>query len=170
MLRPYRVTVNGGYVMPAWYDITAMDIDREIDASGLVTSAGRVEDLVEREYRRGIDSTRVIVAGFSQGGAVAYHLGLSYTRPLAGLLAMSSYFATADIVEYNEPNLKIPIQIQHGLYDPVVPEILGRQAADHLSGKGYRVDYQTYPMEHNVCPDQIRAVSMWIQRTLRCSS
>lgn len=164
------VTVNGNFVMPAWYDILEMEIDRKIDSAGLLASASRIEDLIEREYERGIQSSRIVIAGFSQGGAVAYQVVLSHDKPLAGLLTMSTYFATADSIDYNDANKYIPIQIQHGQLDPVVPEILGQKATQALTEKGYDVSYQTYPMEHAVCPEQISAISEWLKKTLNNNS
>ena len=160
------VTINGGFVMPAWYDILEMDIDRRIDIAGLMTSSGEIEAFVSREIERGIDSKRIIIAGFSQGGAVAYQVALSHKKPLGGLLAMSTYLATADIIEYSEINKTIPINIQHGKHDPVVPEHLGRKATAQLIERGYSVSYQNYPMEHSVCPKQIDDISAWFQTIL----
>ncbi len=161
------VTVNGGYVMPAWFDILEMDIDRKIDTSGIMASAGEINRFIDRELGRGIDSRRIIIAGFSQGGAVAYQVVLSHKKSFGGLLAMSTYFATADMIEYREANKTIPIKIQHGEHDPVVPEILGRKATTLLIKKGYSVSYQSYPMEHSVCPQQIVDISDWLQTVLR---
>lgn len=161
------VTVNGGFVMPAWYDIMEMKIDRKIDIPGLMASAGKINDLIDRELERGIDSKRIIIAGFSQGGAVAYQVALSHEKPFAGLLAMSTYFATADTIQYSEINKDIPINIQHGEHDPVVPEILGQKATTQLIKQGYSVSYQSYPMEHSVCPKQIDDISNWLQTVLR---
>ena len=160
------VTVNGGYVMPAWYDIYEMEIDRTVDTTQLLASADKVNQLIEREIDRGIDSRRIIVAGFSQGGAVAYQACLSGSRPLAGLLAMSTYFATSDSVSLHHANSTIPIEIHHGQFDPVVPEQLGRRAESFLLDKGYPVTFRSYPMEHNVCPAQINDISTWIQTVL----
>lgn len=160
------VTVNGGFVMPAWYDILEMDIDRKVDIAGLMASAGEINAFVNREIDRGIDSKRIVIAGFSQGGAVAYQVALSHDKPLSGLLAMSSYFATADIIEYSEVNKTIPIKVQHGEHDPVVPEQLGRKATTLLIKQGYSVSYQNYPMVHSVCPEQINDISEWLQTIL----
>lgn len=160
------VTVNGGFVMPAWYDILEMDIDRKVDMAGLMASARAIKTFVDRELDRGIDSKRIVIAGFSQGGAVAYQLALSYDKPLAGLLAMSTYFATADVIEYSEINKTIPLRVQHGEHDPVVPENLGRKATTQLIKQGYSVSYQNYPMEHSVCPEQIKDISEWLQTIL----
>ena len=160
------VTVNGGFVMPAWYDIIEMQIDRMVDTDGLLASADAIAELMKREYERGISSTSLVLAGFSQGGAVAYQAALSHDKPLAGLLAMSTYFATADLTEYHPANRTIEIEIQHGLHDPVVPELLGRRAKGLLEDKGYAPGYRTYPMEHGVCPDQITDISGWLQKAL----
>lgn len=160
------VTVNGGYVMPAWYDIYEMDIDRKVDYDQLLASAKAVEELIEHEIARGIESNRIILAGFSQGGAVAYQAGLGSTRPLAGILAMSTYFATSDSITLTDANTSIPVEIHHGKFDPVVPENLGRKAEQFLLGKGYSVQFRSYPMEHNVCSEQIADISRWIQAIL----
>ncbi len=161
------VTVNGGFVMPAWYDILEMDIDRKVDLAGLMQSADEINAFIEREIERGIDSRRIVVAGFSQGGAVAYQVVLSSKKPLAGLLAMSTYFATSDTISLSDTNKDIPIKVQHGQHDQVVPESLGKQATTTLVKLGYSVSYQSYPMEHAVCPEQIDDISDWIQTTLR---
>ena len=160
------VTVNGGAVMPAWYDIMEIDIDRTVDTKGLIDSSLEIQKLVERELERGINSEKIIIAGFSQGGAVAYHFALGYNKPLAGLLAMSTYFATSNIVDYNQANQSTPIEIHHGKFDPVVPEQLAQKAISDLKEKGYSPEYKTYPMEHSVCPEQIADISTWFQTIL----
>lgn len=160
------VTVNGGFVMPAWYDIFEMQIDRKVDTPGILQSAKAIGGFIDRELARGIASNRLVVAGFSQGGAVAYHLALSHSAPLGGLLAMSTYLATADILVHSQANRNIALKIQHGTDDPIVPESLGRRAANHLREKGYQVSYQSYPMEHSVCPEQIADISTWLQGVL----
>jgi len=160
------VTINGGFIMPAWYDILEMTIDREVDIAGLMASADKINAFVDHEIKRGVASERIVIAGFSQGGAVAYQVALSYEKPLAGMLAMSSYFATADLIKYSEVNKTIPIRIQHGEFDPVVPEHLGRKATAQLIKNGYSAGYQNYPMEHSVCPQQIRDISEWLKTIL----
>jgi phospholipase/carboxylesterase len=160
------VTVNGGFVMPAWYDILEMQIDRRVDQAGLLASAKAIGAFVDRELARGIAGKRLIIAGFSQGGAVAYHLALSHPTPLGGLLAMSTYLATAEILPYSPANKEIPVNIQHGTDDPIVPETLGRKAASRLKEEGYQISYQSYPMEHSVCPEQINDISRWLQNLL----
>ena len=161
------VTVNGGYVMPAWYDILEMQIDRRVDVEQLMVSAKAISALIERELERGIPSQRILLAGFSQGGAVAYQVALSYPKPLGGLLAMSTYFATGDRIVTDSANDKLSIEIHHGLYDPVVPEELGRKALQRLEEFGYKPRYKTYPMEHGVCPEQLKDISQWIRSQLR---
>ena len=161
------VTVNGGFVMPAWYDILEMQIDRKVDQPGLLASVKAIGGFVDRELARGIAGKRLVIAGFSQGGAVAYQLALSHATPLGGLLAMSTYLATADILSYSPANKDIPIKIQHGTHDPIVPEALGRQAVARLTREGYKISYQSYPMEHSVCPAQINDISQWLQTVLR---
>jgi phospholipase/carboxylesterase len=160
------VTVNGGFVMPAWYDIVELDIDRKVDSRQLMKSAEMINLFISKEIERGIDSRKIIIAGFSQGGAVAYQVALSHTLPLGGLLAMSTYFATADIITLSEENKNIPIAVQHGIYDPVVPESLGQKATTLLVKAGYSVNYKNYPMEHAVCPEQIEDISNWFKKIL----
>lgn len=160
------VTVNGGFVMPAWFDIFEMDIDRKVDVDQLMVSAEAINNFVDRELERGIDSRRIILAGFSQGGAVAYQVSLSHPQPLGGLIAMSTYFATSDTITLSESNRELPIEIQHGLHDPVVPQALGISAAEFLKDRGYAVAFRTYPMDHSVCPQQIGDLSAALQRFL----
>lgn len=160
------VTINGGYIMPAWYDILEMNLDRKVDEAQLIVSATAVQQLVDREIARGINSQHIFLAGFSQGGAVVYQAGLSYSKPLAGLLVMSSYFATAGSVQIHTANVQTPILIQHGVLDAVVSEILGQRAYKDLQTRGHNVVYETYAMEHSVCAEQIVAISDWIQQRL----
>ncbi len=160
------VTVNGGFVMPAWYDILEMNIDRKIDEPQLIESATEVHKLIKRELDRGIASDRIIVIGFSQGGAVAYHAALTYPDKLGGLLGLSTYFATAQTIAVNPVNKNIPIQVHHGSLDPVVPEALGRRGYDDLLALGCKAEYFTYPMEHQVCLEEIEEISAWLQKQL----
>lgn len=160
------VTVNGGMVMPAWYDILSMDVDRIIDEPQIVQSAKAIGELIEREIARGIPSDRIILAGFSQGGAVAYQTALSYPKPLGGLIAMSTYLATQDTLALHSANLELDIFITHGTQDPIVSESLGQRAVEFLLGKGYKPLYVTYPMQHEVCLPQIHDLSSWLQEQL----
>ncbi|WP_435237737.1 alpha/beta hydrolase [Psychromonas sp. PT13] len=160
------VSINGGMTMPAWYDILDMSIERKVDLTNLTESAMAVQALIDREIERGIDSSRIIVAGFSQGGAVAYQAALTYPKPLAGLLAMSTYFATKDSITLSEANKDISINIMHGSQDPVVVPTLGDDAASTLNALGYQPSYKQYPMEHAVCSEQVSDISTWIQSVL----
>ncbi|AKH19787.1 alpha/beta hydrolase [Sedimenticola thiotaurini] len=160
------VTVNGGYVMPAWYDILEMDIDRRIDQVQLLASARAVAELIDEQVEQGIDSRRIMVAGFSQGGAVSYQVALTYPRPLAGLIGMSTYFATADTITPHRANGTLAIQLHHGSEDPVVPEMLGQKARDQLVALGYQPEYLTYPMEHTLCMEEVANIARFVRQRL----
>ncbi len=156
------VTINQGYVMPAWYDIKAMDLERKADEVQLRLSAARVHALIEREIANGIAAQRIVIAGFSQGGAVGFEAALTFPQRLAGLLALSTYLATADSLIGHPANADLPIEIHHGTHDPVVKESLGQRSTERLRALGYPVNYQTYPMEHAVCPAQIADIGRWL--------
>jgi phospholipase/carboxylesterase len=160
------VTINGGMVMPAWYDILAMDMEREIDTEQIMASAEAVIALVEREIAAGIPSERIVLAGFSQGGAVVYQAALSYEKPLAGLMALSTYFATAETLQASTANAHIPIALFHGTQDPMVPEAMAQMALAELSKLGHHPSYKTYPMQHEVCLEEIGDISRWLQQVL----
>lgn len=157
------VTINGGAVMPAWYDILKMDIERELDVDQLLASAAAVQALIDRQIELGIPSERILIAGFSQGGAVNYEAALSYPKPLAGLLALSTYFATADRTEVSPANQNIPVFVAHGSHDPVVPEALGAKSVEALRARGLEPVYRSYPMQHQVCLEEIQDISSWMR-------
>ncbi len=161
------VTINGGMVMPAWYDILEMSLERKIDIAQIEKSAQRINDLIKREIERGVAPEHIVIAGFSQGGAVAYHVALGYPKRLAGLIALSTYIATNEHINYNSTNKDIPILIEHGTQDPVVPVMLGQQAQKLLTDKGYSVEYNTYPMAHQVCMPQIKNIGQWLNKVLK---
>ncbi|HKJ64300.1 MAG TPA: dienelactone hydrolase family protein [Desulfopila sp.] len=161
------VTINGGYVMPAWYDILDMEIDRRLDVDQLRMSAAIIRELIDVEQQRGVACERILVAGFSQGGAVAYETALSYPSRLGGLLAMSTYFATKESVHLHDANRELSIEIHHGMHDEVVPLQLGKKALEALQEKGYTVRYREYEMQHGVCAEQIDDISAWLQDRLR---
>lgn len=160
------VTINGGMSMPAWYDIKAMDIDRVVDTEQLMASSDAVARLIEQEVERGVKSENIVIAGFSQGGAVAYELGLSYPKRLAGIIALSTYFATAKTVKVSEANRGIPINVYHGTRDPMVPESLGRLSVEQLEKLGFSPAYQTYPMEHSVCLEEVVDIGQFLKKHL----
>ncbi|TDO00097.1 MULTISPECIES: alpha/beta hydrolase [Halomonas] len=160
------VTINGGMTMPAWYDIKEMSLDRRIDTPQLMASAERIQALMREQISHGIDSRRIILAGFSQGGAVAYQAALTFEAPLGGLLALSTYFATADSIEPSEANRGLPIEIHHGSFDPVVPESLGKAGYEKVKLLGYPAHYRRYSMAHALCPQQIVDIGRWLSERL----
>ncbi|MEX1033490.1 MAG: dienelactone hydrolase family protein [Cellvibrionaceae bacterium] len=164
------VTVNGGMVMPAWYDILGMGSERSLDEKQLMASASAVQALIDREIERGVDSRRIVLAGFSQGGAVNYQAGLTYPKPLAGLLALSTYFPTASSIKLSSANRSLPIQVFHGSHDPMVPEQMAQNGVEKLRALGYQPGYKTYPMQHAVCAEEIQDISRFLQSVLALSS
>jgi len=160
------VTVNGGMQMPAWYDILEMNIDRSVDEDQLLQSAKAVQDLIQREIDRGIAPERIVLAGFSQGGAVAYEVALTSEYKLAGVMALSTYLATKDSVKPSGKQQNTPFLVQHGSMDPVVPVQLGEQAKDWLQNNDHQVVWNTYPMQHQVCQPQLEDIRDWLQEVL----
>ncbi len=161
------VTLNGGMVMPAWYDIRSGDLERQVDQTQLIASATAVGELIAFEAARGIPTEKIVVVGFSQGGAVGYQLALTYPRRLAGLLALSTYFATQRTLVPHPANAGLQIAIHHGDADPMVSVRKGKAAARALAVMGYPVEYKTYAMEHSVCPSQIRDIGAWLSARLQ---
>lgn len=161
------VTVNGGMVMPAWYDILEMDIGRKIDVSGMVDSSRRIIELIESQVAAGIPAERILLIGFSQGGAVAYHTALSYSGRVAGVAGLSTYLGTLDLLEPATGKADLPIWIAHGVGDPVVPLALGKQALADLQSLGYAPTWQEYMMAHEVCLEEIQALGKWIVNCLQ---
>ena len=160
------VTINNGLVMPAWYDIKGLDSDRHIEDKAVQQSAQRVHNLIDREVQRGVPSERIIVAGFSQGGAVAFEAALPYPKSLGGIMALSSNFATADTIDIDPIHNTIPIMICHGTMDSVLPDSLGRKSFATLQNLGFVPEYNDYAMEHAVCPQEITDIGNWITRVL----
>jgi phospholipase/carboxylesterase len=160
------ITINGGMVMPGWYDILAMSLEREIDLDQIMASSEAIRLLIEREIANGIASDRIVLAGFSQGGAVCYQTALSYDKPLAGLMTMSTYFATTKTIQPNAANQQLPIHIFHGSQDQMVPEAMGKHALAALQALDYQPEYKTYPVEHAVHPREIADISTWLQKVL----
>lgn len=164
------VTVNGGHRMPAWYDIMAMNIEREVDERQLRVSARAIQALISQQIAQGIDSRRIILAGFSQGGAVAYEAALSFEQPLGGLVAMSTYLATADSLDRHTANAALPIMVLHGSRDGVVPELLGTRACEQLKLWDYAPQFHSYNMEHSVCAAEIADISRFFSECLGLES
>jgi phospholipase/carboxylesterase len=166
-LRP--VTINGGMVMRAWYDIAAPDIDARQDAEGIRASQSLIEELVAREVQQGMAQGNIFLAGFSQGGAVALHTALRQTVPLGGVLALSAYLPLADSAagEVLTATRNTPIFMAHGRSDPVIPCALGQGSRDALLRLGYTVEWHEYPMPHSVCEEELRDIGEWLSRQTR---
>jgi phospholipase/carboxylesterase len=162
------ITINGGYVMRAWYDITAADLSRGEDEEGIHTSAQQIDALVEREVHNGIIPRRIVLAGFSQGGAIALHAGLRYPRRLAGILALSTYLplATSIALEAHAANRDIPIFMAHGDLDSVVPPPHAQMSRSRLTKLGYGVEWHSYAMPHSLCHDEIMDIGKWLTHVL----
>lgn len=162
------VTINGGYRMRAWYDIVSPDLEREQDEAGTRASQQQLIELIEHQRAQGIAAERIVLAGFSQGGAIVLHTALRYPEALAGVMALSSYLPLAESVaeERHPANQGIPIFMAHGSEDPVVPHAAGLRSAEQLRTLGYTVEWRAYPMEHNVCLEEIAAIGQWLQRAL----
>jgi phospholipase/carboxylesterase len=163
------VTINNGVRMRAWYDIAAADLNNRADLAGVKQSQAQVEALIGREVQRGISPARIVLAGFSQGGAVALYTGLRHAERLAGIMALSTYLIGADAlaIEAASINRGVPIFMAHGTADPIVRFDWGNASFRALVQAGYKVDWHTYGMEHSVCMEEIEAVSAWLQRILR---
>lgn len=164
------VTINAGYIMRAWYDIVSMDFsERREDPAGVLESAAQVEALIARENARGIPDERIVLAGFSQGGAIALHTGLRHPRRLAGVLALSTYVPLADtlVAEVAEANRDVPIFMAHGQHDPVIPYAFGKRSGDLLTAEGYPLEWHGYSMEHSLCLEEVRDIESWFASVLR---
>ena len=166
------VTMNGGYIMPAWYDLYSLKVDNPDtnpqDAEGIKKSAAQIKQLIAQENARGIPNECIILVGFSQGGAMTLYTGLTMDKPLAGLIALSCYLPlhTAIATELNPASKTTPIMMAHGRQDPVVLYEYGKDSAELLEKLGYQVDWLAYNMEHSVCPDEIQAIGKWITSRL----
>lgn len=165
-MRP--VTINAGMVMRAWFDILDISTSRTVNMDDFRKSVGHLEALIEREIERGVASEHIVLAGFSQGGSVALHAGLCHPRPLAGILALSTYLPTADALarERSEANRQVPILMAHGTMDPMVSVAYARSGRDALVDGGYPVRWKTYPMQHAVCAEEIRDIRDWLCEVL----
>ena len=162
------VTINGGMSMRAWYDVRNMDLRQQEDADSIKKSAGIINSLIDSEMAKGISSEKILIAGFSQGGAIALHTGLRYPSKLAGLLVLSAYLPLPDRLsdEASANNKPTSIMMCHGKFDPVIPEIAGKQSCDFLQQQGYKIKWHSYPMQHSVCLEEVRDISAWLQSLL----
>jgi phospholipase/carboxylesterase len=158
------VTINNGYMMPAWYDISMQDIARRPDEAGIRQSQASIEEFVAREMSRGIAADRIVLAGFSQGGAIALHTGLRHAEALGGILALSTYLPLAETLEREQSpaSRRVPIFMAHGTDDPVVPLALAEASRAALEARAAPLEWHTYPMPHSVCAEEIAAISLWL--------
>jgi phospholipase/carboxylesterase len=162
------VTINGGMRMPAWYDIRDLDLDQRADEKGVRESVAQVEALIQRECERGVPASRVLLAGFSQGGAIALACALRRTAPLGGVIALSTYLPMPQrlVGEATPAARGQPVFMAHGQYDPVVPYVGGEASARVLRDLGLPLDWHAYPMAHQVCGEEIRDLGDWISQRL----
>lgn len=161
-MRP--VSINGGQTMRAWYDILSLDSDGRADADGIDESSAMLDGLISREIERGVDVSKIVIAGFSQGGAIAIQTMLRTSHRIAGLLALSTYMALPDELEHAAVRNDLPIFMAHGSFDPVLQMQWGRSSADKLIAAGYAVEWHEYPMAHAVCPQEIAAIGAWLSK------
>lgn len=162
------ITINGGYVMPGWYDLFGIDLVSRQDAAGIQRSQAAIEALIAREVARGIASTHIVLAGFSQGCAMALHTALRQPQRLAGVIALSGYLPLAERLpaERHPANAQTPIFMAHGTHDPVVTLPRGEASRDALTALGYPLHWHTYPMPHSVHPDEVRDIGRFLAQVL----
>ena len=159
------ITGNNGYVMRAWYDILSFEgINRRVDEAGLKASCDRIRALIVRENDRGIPTSKIFLAGFSQGGAMTYTAGLTHPGKLAGLIVLSGYVPSTSLIDasFSEANRDTPIFAAHGTADDVLPIQLATQGRDFARGHGCNLEWHTYPMAHSVCAEEIEALRVWL--------
>jgi phospholipase/carboxylesterase len=165
---PQPVTINGGAVMRAWYDVYSLGGVRREDDAGVRRSQASVEALVARERARGVPAARIVLAGFSQGGAIALQTGLRHPERLAGIMALSTYLPLASTLaaEASAANRAVSIFMAHGLHDSLIPVERAMLSRDALRKAGYDVEWREYPMEHAVCAEEIATIAAWLRRVL----
>jgi len=169
------VTINNGYVMRAWYDVGFGDLEgrsRRPDENGVRASQAEIAKLIGREVTRGIANRRVVLAGFSQGGAIALQTGLRHPQPLAGIMALSTYLPCADSLpqEAAPANAGVPVFMAHGTEDPVLPYAMGDNSRQILERLGYGVEWHEYAMAHSVCLEEVRDIAAWLRKVLEPNS
>ena len=169
-MRP--VTINNGYVMRAWYDVSYGDLEgrsKRADETGVRASQIEIARLADREVARGISTRRIVLAGFSQGGAIALQTGLRYPQPLAGIMALSTYLPCAESLstEAVPANAKASVFMAHGTDDQVLPYAMGANSCQFLGKLGYDVEWHEYAMPHSVCVEEVRDIAAWLRKTLK---
>ena len=159
------VTINGGMAMRAWYDIISLDAEGRADAAGVHESTVLLEGLITREKERGISVDKIVIAGFSMGGAIAINAALHTKEKLAGLMALSTYLPLPSEVDGSGGSRDLPVFMAHGSFDPMLPMQWGQMSAERLREAGFTVEWHEYPMAHAVCPEEIRDIAEWLVRT-----
>jgi len=165
-MRP--ITINGGMTMRAWYDISGMEIAQRQDEAGIRMSVAQVGELIEREVARGVPTSNIVLAGFSQGGAIVLSAGIRHAQRLAGIAALSTYLPMAEKTdaEASVANRGLPIFMAHGMLDPTISHALGEMSRDYLQQRGYAIEWHPYPMAHQVCMEEIADLRRWIAARL----
>lgn len=160
------VTINNGMPMRAWYDIKSLNFEDRADKQGVEASAAKISAMIQQEINNGIPAQRIILAGFSQGGVIALHLANTLDVKIGGVLAMSTYLSHSAVSADRAINGSTPIQMMHGTGDDVVPFALGQHSFQQMEGAGFNIHWKDYPMQHNVCPEQINDIATWLYQTL----
>jgi phospholipase/carboxylesterase len=163
------ITINSGMAMRAWYDISGMEIAQRQDETGIRASIRLLGELIERELARGVEAQNILLAGFSQGGAIVLSGGLRYPKRLGGIIALSTYLPMAEKTdaEANPANRDVPVFMAHGMLDPTISHALGEMSRDYLAQRGYAIDWHAYPMAHQVCAEEIADLRNWMNARLR---
>jgi len=163
------VTINNGFVMPAWYDIYEMDLMRKADSAGIEQSRNIITEMINDEIEAGIAAENIVIAGFSQGGVVALETGLRFNQPLAGIMALSTYLPNSDEfpAAKQSNNGETSIFYGHGDFDPVIPLVQATTTRQFLAQAGYQIEWHQYPMEHSVCPQEISDIKNWLVSVLK---
>jgi phospholipase/carboxylesterase len=162
------ITINGGMAMRAWYDISGLEIAQRQDETGIRESIRLVGELIEREVARGVAAQNILLAGFSQGGAIVLAGGVRYPQRLGGIIALSTYLPLAEKTdaEATPANRDIPVFMAHGMLDPTISHALGEMSHDYLAQRGYNVEWHAYPMAHQVCAEEIADLKRWLSLRL----
>jgi phospholipase/carboxylesterase len=161
------VTINGGMAMRAWYDIISLDAEGRADAAGVYESTAILEELIAREIERGISADKIVIAGFSMGGAIAINTALHTKENLAGMMALSTYLPLPSEVEGSEGSRDLPVFMAHGSLDPMLPMQWGKLSAERLTETGFTVEWHEYSMVHAVSPEEIRDIREWLIKIYR---
>ncbi len=158
------VTINGGMEMRAWYDIISLDAEGRADAAGVHESTAILEELIAREVERGISAEKIVIAGFSMGGAIAINTALHTNEKLAGLMALSTYLPLLSEIDGSGGSRDLPVFMAHGSFDPMLPMQWGQMSAERMTDAGFTIEWHDYPMAHAVCPEEIRDIREWLLR------